>query len=277
MKKEKIGFIGYGHMGGALLRSLLAAGAFPASRVVVSTRTAEKLKDLKRSYPGIEVAENNRAAAEKSALLFLCVGTSQVQPALAEIRDVLDEWTHLVSISGGVEMACVERLAGGPFTKIMPTLIAEAGEGVALVCHNAKVPPAQKTELERMLKSVGEVRVIAESQFEAGAELTSCFPGLLASICDQFARVGANRGGFTRAEAADLVLHTMRGTAELLKRNREDFQSLMRRVATPGGSTEAGINVLERDLPEVFDRVFAASLERHEARKQSTRKQFLAD
>ena len=97
---------------------------------------------------------------------------------------------------------------------------------------------------------------------------------MLASICDQFARAGASRG-FTYAEAADLVMHTMHGTAELLKRNREDFQSLMRRVATPGGSTEAGINVLEQDLPEVFERVFAASLERHEARKLSTRKQFM--
>jgi pyrroline-5-carboxylate reductase len=274
MEKEKIGFIGYGHMGGALLRGLLAAGAFSDSRVVVSTRTAEKLSGLKRRYPGIEIAENSRAAAEKSSLLFLCVGTSQVHPALAEIRDTLADETHLVSISGGVEMACMERMAGVPLTKIMPTLIAEVGEGVTLVCHNAKVSPGKKADLERMLMRVGEVRVIAESQFEAGAELTSCLPGLLASICDQFARAGAIRG-FTYAEAADMILHTMHGTAELLKRNREDFQSLMRRVATPGGSTEAGINVLEQDLPDVFGKVFTASLERHEARKQFTRKQFL--
>ncbi len=64
MPKDKVGFIGYGHMGGTLLRSLLEAGAFPASRVVVSTRTAEKLADLKWSHPGIEIAESNRAAAE---------------------------------------------------------------------------------------------------------------------------------------------------------------------------------------------------------------------
>ncbi len=276
MEKKKIGFVGYGHMGGALLRGLLAAGAFPDSRVVAFTRTAEKLAGLTRRYPGIEIAENSRAAAEKSFLLFLCVGTAQVYPVLAEIRDTLGVETHLVSISGGVEMACVERLVTGPFTRIMPTLIAEVGEGVTLVCHNEKVAPAQKADLERILKTIGEVRIITEDQFEAGAELTSCLPGLLASICDQFARAGASRG-FTYAEAADLILHTMHGTAELLKRNREDFQSLMRQVATPGGSTEAGIYVLEQDLPDVFEKVFAASLERHEARKQLTRKQFLAE
>jgi pyrroline-5-carboxylate reductase len=264
-------------MGGALLRSLLAAGAFPASRVVVSTKTTEKLTDLQRSYPDIEIAESNRAAAEKSSVLFLCVGTAQVHSALMEIQDALAEDTHLVSISGGIEMACVERMAEGSFSKIMPTLIAEVREGVTLVCHNEKVSPSQKAGLQRMLEGIGKVQIISEDQFEAGAELTSCFPGLLASVCDQFARAGTRHGGFTQAEAADLVLQTMHGTAELLLRRREDFQSLMGRVATPGGSTEAGINVLERDLPEVMDAVFAASMERHEARKRAARKQFGMD
>ncbi len=277
MPKDKVGFIGYGHMGGVLLRSLLAAGAFPASRVAVATRTPEKLAELKRMYPEIEVAGNNRAAAEKSSVLFLCVGTAQVNPALAEIRDAVADDTHLVSISGGIEMACVERMAEGPFSKIIPTLVAEVREGVTLVCHNEKVSPSQKAGLQRMLECIGKVQIISEDQFEAGAELTSCFPGLLASVCDQFARAGTRHGGFTDAEAADLVLQTMHGTAELLLRRREDFQSLMRRVATPGGSTEAGINVLERDLPEVMDSVFAASMERHAARKQAAREQFGMD
>ena len=277
MPINKVGFIGYGHMGGVLLRSLLAAGAFPASRTVVATRTPEKLTELKRRYPDIEVAENNRAAAEKSSMLFLCVGTAQVHPVLTEIRDALAAGTHLITISGGLETACVERIVDGPVSKIMPTLVAEVREGVTLVCHNAKVSPAQKADLLRILKSIGEVRLVSEEQFEAGAEMTSCFPGLLASICDQFARAGARHGGFPYEDAATMLLHTMRGTAELLLRHREDFQSLMRRVATAGGATEAGIRVQESALPEVFDAVFAASLERHEARKQLTRKQFLEE
>ena len=277
MQKEKVGFIGYGHMGGALLRSLLAAGSFPASRVAVATRTPERLAKLKRMYPEIEVAGNNRAAAEKSSMLFLCIGTSQVHPVLTEIRDALDGGTHLITISGGLEMACIERMTDGPVSKIMPTLVAEVGEGVTLVCHNSKVPESARMELARILSRIGEVCTIAEDQFEAGAEMTSCFPGLLASICDQFARAGVRHGNFTYEEAAAMLLPTMHGTAELLLRNREDFQSLMRRVATAGGATEAGIQVQENTLPEVFDSVFAASLERHEARKAAVRKQFGMD
>jgi len=274
MNKGKVGFIGYGNMGGALLRSLLAAGAFPASRVVVATRTVERLCDLKQSYPDLEIAADNRAAAEKSTVLFVCVGTDRVHPVLVEIKDALGGETHLVTISGGLEMTCVERMFDGPFSKVIPTLLAEVREGVTLVCHNEKVAPSVGEELERMLGTVGAVRVIPESRFEAGAEITSCFPGLLASIYDQFAQAGVRQGGFSYAEAAEMVLRTAHGTAELLLRNGEDFQSLMRRVATTGGSTEAGIRVLERELPQVFDRVFSASLERHEARKQATRRQF---
>lgn len=271
---DKVGFIGYGHMGSVMLRSLLATKAIAPEQVLISTRTGNRLHSLKEDFPGIEVADSNSAVAENSSMLFLCVGTSQVNPVLSEIGGVLSAATHLVVISGGLEISSVEQLFDGPITKLIPTIIAEVREGVTLICHNARVSPAESNRVGEMFARIGKVRVVAEHQFEICADFTSCAPGLLACICDQFVRAGVKQGDIAYDDAAEMLLQTLYGTAKLLLQNREDFGELLRRVATKGGATEGGAAVLESMLPAVFDSVFSVTLERHEARKQMTRQQF---
>jgi len=271
---NKTGFIGYGHMGSVMLKSLLAAGALQPDRVVISTRNRDKLEGLKTAYPQIEIAPDNCAAARESSRLFLCVGTYQVKPVLEEIKSALQEDVHLIIISGGLEIGSVERIFNGSITKIIPTIIAELQEGVTLVCHNDKVTAHEKALLQAMLGRIGKVKVIPEDQFEIGADLTSCAPGLLASICDQFVQAVVRQSQFTYEEGCEMLLETLHGTAGLLLRSQEDFKALIGRVATPGGATEGGVRVLEACLPEVFEKVFTATLQRHAERKQKTRQQF---
>jgi pyrroline-5-carboxylate reductase len=271
---DKVGFIGYGHMGSVMLDGLLKAEALLPDQVVVSTRTRDKLDGLKAAYPTVEIAENNRAVAGQCATLFLCVPTYQVKPVLVEIGDALRADTHLITIAGGLELASVERFFAGPNSKVMPTLVMAAGAGVTLVCHNSKVSPAEKERLYRWFSHVGQVKVIPEHQFEVASDFTSCAPGLLASICEQFVQAGIRRSDLTVAEASEMLLHTVYGTAKLLLESGEDFGGLIRRVATKGGATEGGVEVLAACLPDVFEKMFAATLERHEARKQVTRRQF---
>jgi len=271
---DKVGFIGYGNMGSVMLRSLLATRAIDPEQVLISTRTGNRLHSLKEDFPGIEVAQSNSAVAKNSAVLFLCVGTSQVHPVLSEIVGVLNGTTHLVIISGGLEISSVEQLFDGPITKLIPTIIAEVHEGVTLICHNASVSSAESNRVNEMFARIGKVRVIAEHQFEICADFTSCAPGLMACICDQFVRAGIKHGDIAYDDAAEMLLQTLYGSAKLLLQNRENFGELLRRVATKGGATEGGATALETMLPTVFDRVFAATQERHEARKKITRQQF---
>jgi pyrroline-5-carboxylate reductase len=271
---DKVGFIGYGHMGSVMLRSLLTTKAITPEQVVISTRTGNRLHSLKENFPGIEIANSNSMVAENSSILFLCVGTTQTKPVLSEIIEVLDVATHLVTISGGLEISSVEQLFDGPITKLIPTIIAEVHEGVTLICHNSKVSPAQSNRIGEMFTHIGKISIIAEHQFEICANFTSCAPGLLACICEQFVRAGIKQEDIAYDDVVDIFLQTLYGTAKLLLQNREDFGELQRRVATKGGATEGGVTVLKAMLPAVFDTVFSTTLERHEARKQITRQQF---
>jgi len=271
---DKVGFIGYGHMGSVMLDGLLAAEALLPDQVVVATRTRDKLDELKATYPAVKIAEDNRAVAGQCATLFVCVPTYQVKPVLVEIKDALRAGTHLITIAGGLELASVERVYAGPVTKVMPTLVMAVQAGVTLICHNSKVTSAEKERLYQWFNRVGRVKVIPEHQFEVAADLTSCAPGLLAGICEQFVQASIRHGNLTYAEASEMLLHTVYGTAKLLLESGEDFGGLIRRVATKGGATEGGVEVLAAYLPDVFEKMFAATFERHAARKLVTRQQF---
>ena len=271
---KKIGMIGYGHMGSVLLNALLSTQAVRAEDLFVSNRTLEKLIPLQRSYPAINITNHNRIVASQSEILFLCVGTYQMKALMEEITPSLDEHTHLIFLSGGLEIASVEQVFPGPITKIIPTLLAEFHMGVTLVCHNARVSDAQSRYLEGMLESVGKVAVIPENQFEIGADFTSCAPGLLAAICQHFIVSGTQHGGLSYEQAKSLFLETLSGTAKLFNDKNIDLRDFIGQVATPGGSTEGGVSVLDQALPQVFNDMFSATLQRHEDRKEYTRAQY---
>lgn len=271
---SKIGFIGYGHMGGALLRSLLASGAIDSKDVVIATRTKSKLAELSAQYPDIEIADGNRAVAAKCKRIFICMGTYDAAQVMQGIRDLIDETTHIVFICGGLEIKSMEEVFCGKITKIIPSLVCEAQEGVTLVCCNSKVDGEEKNWIKTVLEKVGKVRFVREDQFEVGSVLTSCAPALIAAMLDQFGLSAERYGSFTREETLQLLLYTCLGTAELLVQTGENFKQMAGRVATKGGSTEQGVQVLEERLPAVFNEMFQKALGSHTTRKEKTRKQF---
>lgn len=269
-----IAFIGYGHMGSVLLNGFLAGGAIEPSRICISTKTINKLDALSEKYPEMHVADGNREAVKMADLVFLCVGTYQVKSVLEEIQGSLRPDCHLVFMSGGLEICSFESLYKGPVTKIIPTLLAEVQEGLTLVCHNERVTQMAKERLEALLGRIGGVKAIAERQFETGADFTSCAPGLLAAMCDLFVKAGIAHGDFAYQEAQRMLVDSLYGTAKLLKERGEGFLSLIERVATTGGATEGGVQVMKERLPDAFAEMFSAMMQRHDKRKLATREQF---
>jgi pyrroline-5-carboxylate reductase len=271
---NKIGFIGYGNMGGTLLRALLGAGALPAAQVIVFTRTSAKLKDLNIAYPAVAVARSLPELASQCDRVFICTGTREVQPVLTELAGHLPTGAHIISIAGTIEIRCLESIFKGKITQLMPTLIAEVGEGLTLVRHNARVLPADKAFLEVALSKIGRVREIREDRFDLAADLTSCAPAFFADILRAFVAAARRHGDFTDAELREMIIPTCYGTAKLLMDQNIEFDGLISRVATKGGITEEGIRILDRSLPAAFDELLTVTLAKRLKSKKLQRRQF---
>ena len=271
---SEIGMIGYSDTESVLLNALLSAHAVRAEDLFISNRTLDKLFHLQHAYPEIKITDNNQIVALQSDILFLCVELDQIKSVMDEIKPSLYERTHIIFLSAGLEIASVEQVYPGPITKIIPTLLAELHRGITLVCHNAKVSNTQSQYLENMLESIGKVSVISENQFEICANFTRCAPGLLAAICQHFIVTGIQHGDLSYELAKSLFFETLYGTAKLFNDKNIDLRDFIGQVATPGGSTEGGVSILDQALPQVFNDMFAAMLQRHEERKEYTHAQF---
>lgn len=260
---DKIGFIGLGSMGGALLKSLLEYDAFVQQEVLVSTRTKEKIKDFRSSFPDVAIMDSNIELARESQTIFVGVKTGDVRDVLLEIKPHLQPDSHLITISGGLTIRNFAKIFNGKLTKIIPSLTCEIGQSVTLVFHNHKVTAQEASRIEQWLACLGLVKVIEEDHFEIGADLTSCAPAFFASILKHFVQAGLKHSRFTQQEVEEMVLMTFLGTAQLLREKKGGFDELISRVATKGGITEEGLKVLDENLPFVFDELLEETLNKH--------------
>ena len=266
---EKIGFIGLGNMGGALLQGLLEFGGFSQKEVLVSTRTKEKIKGLVSTFPEVQIADSNIELARESRTIFIGVKTGDVRNVLLEITPYLQSEAHLIIITGGLTTKNVAKIFSGKLTKIIPSLTCEVGKSVTLVFHNRLVTAQESARVEKWLSCLGMVKVIPEDHFEIGADLTSCAPAFMASILKHFVQAGLKNSRFSQKEVEEMVLMTLVGTARLLDEKKVGFDELITRVATKGGITEEGLKILDEHLPFVFDELLETTLNKHQRVKSS--------
>jgi pyrroline-5-carboxylate reductase len=269
---KRVGIIGYGSMGSMLLDGLCESEIMRPSLLCVSTKTKEKILHLKSK--GIAVCESNEETAEKSDLLFLCVRPLEFKELLTEIKPALNPEKHVVSIAGSLTIKNIETVHGGKISRVIPTFVSAIREGVTLVCHNTKVLESDKDMLVRLLSGISTVRTIPEEEFELISQLTSCAPGIFAEIFKEYVEAAARYTAIDRKQLSYFVIETLFGTAKLLKNGTPDFDEIVRRVATKGGATEAGVEVLHGNLPSIFGEMFQKTLERQNMRKKKLDEQF---
>lgn len=270
---NKVGFIGYGSMGSMLVNGFISSKVLRPDDIVVSSKSLSKLEILSQKWPEISITASNRAVAQNSRLLFICVKPLDVLPVLAEIKAELTNQTHLVSIAACVTISNIETIFNGKVTKAIPSLTSEVKEGITLICHNSQVQEEDAKTVEKFFNSIGKAIRIEENDFEAGANLTSCAPGMIAAIFNNFVEAGLRHSNLTKKEAQDMVVSTLFGTAMLLVEKNMSFKEMVTRVATKGGITEEAVKVLNNHLPTVFDEVFQKTLNKYDIIKDKALKQ----
>ncbi len=251
---DTIWLAGCGNMGGAMLRQWIEAGRAPASITVIDPGTP--------NVPaGVTVVAT--APAGKPDILVLAVKPQQldaVAPMLAHARPRL-----LLSILAGVEIAALaQRIPADTIVRAMPNLPVSIGKGVVALHGDADA--GVRAMAEALVASLGLVEWIAdESLFDAVTALSGCGPGFVFRFIDALAKAGTALG-LPADQAARFALATVEGSAMLASQSDVSPTVLADRVASPGGSTREGLNVLDKD--NAINRLLLETLQAAEARNQ---------
>lgn len=241
------------------MNGLLESGALSSSDVIVSSRTISRMAPLAERWPEVGTTSDNALAARRSDVLLICVRSEQVPAVISEIRPSLSSADHLVLINSGVRIADVR--VDVPVSKVIPSITAEVGMGVTLIQHGGDVDKARRERLEGLFSSIGRTMVVDEGRLDAGTCMTSCGPAFIATFIDHFARSAEGRG-YTYDEALTMVTETVLATASLMEAGWRPG-SVCGAVATKGGITEKGLDVMRRELPPMFDEVMDVVLCEH--------------
>ena len=259
-KMSKIGFIGYGSMGSMLFNGFITAGKMLEQEMIVSTKTKSKLAAIQTAFPNVQIAQDNVEVAREAKYIFICVKPLEVNQILQEIKEVTTPETHIISIAASVTIENIAKVMNGKITKVIPSLTSEVQGGISLVCHNEKVSQEEAAFVESLLAAISTVKIVDENNFQAATELTSCGPGLIAAIFQEFVNAGLRHSNLSQGDVEEMVSKTLAGTAKLMLEKNMKFEEIIARVATKGGITEEGVKVLQGRLPETFDEMFAKTL-----------------
>lgn len=271
---DKYGVIGYGNMGRMLLDGFFASEALDPEQVTISSRTKSRLEGLEARWPGIEIAGENKLLAQKCDRIFICVKPLDVEGVLGEIAEHPGRCKHIICIAACVSIENLEKIFPGKITRVIPSLTSNVGKGISLVCHNDRVGPEDAECVERLFNAIGTTKNIEEENFGAAADLTSCAPGMIAAIFQEFVEAGIRHSSLTRKEAEEMVITTLYGTSKLLHDREIKFPELISQVATEGGITEEGLRVLRKGLPHLLDEVFKETLDKHKKIESVVSEQF---
>jgi pyrroline-5-carboxylate reductase len=231
--------IGCGNMAGAMLEGWLAAGADP--RMITVVRPSGR-----PPAPGIRTL-TSLPEDEVPALVLLGVKPQKLAEIAPALAPALALETILVSILAGTSLAALRALFPAPrnLVKAMPNLPVSLGKGVTELHTDGASDDAAKAEVERLMAALGSVQWFEdESLFAVASALTAAAPAFLFRFLDALAAAGEEMG-LPRAQAAALAAAMAEGAGTLAAASPETPEQLARQVASPGGTTEAGLSVLD--------------------------------
>lgn len=248
----KLGMVGGGVMGEALLSRLVAQQLYHPDDILVSEPQAHRRDVLVQKY-GIQVTSDNRAAAAASEILLLAIKPQMFDVVAKELAEDDGErrlagepLPVVVSILAGVSISQLELAFGGqPVIRAMPNTPATVGSGITAIASGKAVTQSHIEQARAIFQAVGEVVEVPESLMDAVTGLSGSGPAYVAIMIEALADGGV-AAGLPRAIASKLALSTVLGTAQLLHKSEMHPAQLKDQVTSPGGTTIAGITQLER-------------------------------
>jgi len=245
LKGKKISVIGGGKMGGALISGILSRGLLPAEHIIVSDVARERLEDLKKTH-GVQTTQDNKKAVKEADVIILAVKPQNMTEVLTELQGVLDKGKLTISIAAGIPTDYIEGhlKKNARVIRVMPNTPAMIGEGATAIAGGSYATGEDLALARSLFDAVGISVFVKEDLMNAVTALSGSGPAYGFVIIDALSDAGVNMG-LSRDVALKLAAQTLLGAAKLCLRGDKHPAELRDMVTSPGGTTIAGLKVLE--------------------------------
>ncbi len=238
----KYGFIGCGNMGGAIAQALSKS-----TKDIALTDRSGKAKVLAAQLGCVYTS--NEEIVKHCDRIFLGVKPQMMADVLLPLQNLLQEKKPvLISMAAGLTISRIEEMAAAslPVIRIMPNTPVAVGSGMTLYCHNSLVNDQMLTDFLSDVAPCGQWDLLDESLIDAAGVVSGCGPAYMYMFMDALAN-GAVACGIPKEKALSYAAATMIGAAKMVQQDGRTPVELKNAVCSPGGSTLAGVKVLDEN------------------------------
>jgi pyrroline-5-carboxylate reductase len=251
----KLGIIGVGKMGRGFLEGILKAGVLKKEEILLFGNS----KNEALRQEGFQVAGSEREVLKNSAKVLLAIKPQQFPVVLEKLQGIAQENPDLtvVSMAAGIKIDTIRRQLGDlKYVRIMPNTPVLIGRGVITVT------PTESQELLQLLKILGTVVEVKEEEMDIVIPLHGSMPAYLYSFAQGFIN-NALKNGLDEERAKTLVTDAIIGSAYMIKNSNRPLDQLITDVCSKGGTTLAGLEVLQNHhFEEIIDQASDACIRR---------------
>lgn len=243
---KKLGFIGGGHMAGALLKGLTTSELYTKEQMIVSDVNPERLKVISSSYD-VDTTANNKEIIKRSNVIILAVKPDAIESVLNEIRGSLSSGKILISIAAGITTSFISKklVKKVKLVRAMPNTPALVLMGATVLYFNPLLNSKERDLVKRIFESVGTADSVEnEKLLDAVTGLSGSGPAFVAMFIDALSDGGVKMG-LAKRMALRLAAQTVYGTAKLVLEERLHPAEFKDIVSSPAGTTIEGVHQLE--------------------------------
>ncbi len=231
-------------MAEALIQGWIYQEVAETNNIYMSNRSNYERLDYLSSTYGVNILQNKEQLFDAD-LVVLAIKPKDGKIAMEAIKPFIADNTPILTVMAGISMETVSNILGErPIARVMPNTSASIGMSASGVAFNEFVTEKQKERFIEMLDAIGIVIEVDEDKLHAVTALSGSGPAYLYYLVEAFEKAGTEFG-LPKETVRKLMVQTIAGSAAMLERVKEEPNVLRRKVTSPGGTTEAGIQALE--------------------------------
>ena len=240
----KIGMIGLGNMGEAILSGILEKGIVKKEEVIGSAASRQTTERIAKTY-GIAVTLDNREVACMDVVI-LAVKPQYLEDVIGQIRDIVKTNTLLITIAAGKCIEWYEQAFGKEIklVRCMPNTPAMVGEGMTAACPNEYMTEEETAYVRTLLESFSRVEIIPERLMDTVVSVSGSSPAYVFMLIEAMADAAVS-GGMPRAQAYQFAAQAVLGSAKMVLETGKHPGELKDMVCSPAGTTIEAVRVLE--------------------------------
>ncbi len=245
MISQSLTFLGAGRMAGALIRGIIHANLVSAKQITLSSKSGSSAQKLAREY-GVNAALGNQEAIMASSVIFLCTKPAQALETLVKDASLLQN-KLIISLAAGIMSEDLFVAAGGQarIIRTMPNIAVRINKGVTTITPHSSSTHNDLLLAQEFFGALGSIYEITEDQLNGATALSGSGPAFALLFLEALLE-GGLASGIDSNLARRLSAHALAAAATLILETEDSPLIIRREIASPKGTTEAGLEVLEK-------------------------------